>query len=66
MGITVSVIYRSVRSYHQGIKAAKYLETRLLERDIKVHLVEWEQRSISGSLWGNWECRQYLLCSLFR
>ncbi len=40
MGITVSVIYGSVRSERRGIKAAKYLENKLLERDIKVHFID--------------------------
>lgn len=40
MGITVSVIYGSVRSDRQGIKAAKYLEKKLLGRDIKVHFID--------------------------
>ncbi len=40
MGISVSVIYGSVRSDRQGIKAAKYLENKLLERGIKVHFID--------------------------
>ena len=40
MGITVSIIYGSVRSDRQGIKAAKYLEKKLLGRDIKVHFID--------------------------
>ncbi|MBK7625614.1 MAG: NAD(P)H-dependent oxidoreductase [Bacteroidales bacterium] len=40
MGISVSVIYGSVRSDRQGIKAAKYLENKLLERGIKVLFID--------------------------
>ena len=40
MGITISVMYGSVRSDRQGIKAAKYLENKLLERDFKVHFID--------------------------
>ena len=39
MGITISIIYGSVRSDRQGIKAAKFLENKLLERDFKVHFI---------------------------
>ena len=40
MGITVSILYGSVRSERQGIKAARFLENKLLERDFKVHFLD--------------------------
>jgi NAD(P)H-dependent FMN reductase len=40
MGLTISLVYGSVRSDRQGIKAAKYLEKKLKERDIQVHFVD--------------------------
>ncbi len=40
MGLTISLVYGSVRSDRQGIKAAKYLEKKLKERDIQVHFID--------------------------
>jgi NAD(P)H-dependent FMN reductase len=40
MGITVSIIYGSVRSERKGIMAAKFLEKKLFERDIKIHFLD--------------------------
>lgn len=40
MKVTVSIIYGSVRTDRVGIKAAKYLENKLLERGIKVHFID--------------------------
>lgn len=40
MGTTISLIYGSVRSERIGIKAAKYLEKKLLERKIKVNFID--------------------------
>ncbi|MDA3818614.1 MAG: NAD(P)H-dependent oxidoreductase [Prolixibacteraceae bacterium] len=40
MALTISLIYGSVRSDRQGIKAVKYLEKRLLERGINVYLID--------------------------
>lgn len=38
--LTISLIYGSVRTERQGIKAAKYLEKKLQERDINVHFID--------------------------
>jgi NAD(P)H-dependent FMN reductase len=38
--VTISLIYGSVRSDRQGIKAAKYLEKKLQERDISVDFID--------------------------
>lgn len=38
--ITISLIYGSVRSDRQGIKAARYLEKKLQEKNIKVHFID--------------------------
>jgi len=40
MELNVSLIYGSVRTSRQGIKAAKYLENKLQERNIKVHFID--------------------------
>lgn len=40
MKLSVSLIYGSVRRDRQGIKAARYLEGKLKERDIKVHFID--------------------------
>jgi NAD(P)H-dependent FMN reductase len=40
MELNVSLIYGSVRTGRQGIKAAKYLEKKLQERNIKVHFID--------------------------
>ncbi len=40
MDLTISIIYGSVRSDRQGIKAAKFLEKKLIERDIKVNFID--------------------------
>jgi NAD(P)H-dependent FMN reductase len=37
---TISIIYGSVRTDRQGIKAAKYLEKKLLEKNIKVNFID--------------------------
>lgn len=37
---TISIIYGSVRSDRQGIKAAKYLEKKLLEKNINVNFID--------------------------
>ncbi|MEA1887150.1 MAG: NAD(P)H-dependent oxidoreductase [Bacteroidota bacterium] len=38
--LTVSVIYGSVRSARQGIKAAEYLVKKLKKRKLRVHLID--------------------------
>jgi NAD(P)H-dependent FMN reductase len=38
--LTISLIYGSVRTDRQGIKAAKYLEKKLLPKDIKVNFID--------------------------
>ncbi|MFO7853502.1 MAG: NADPH-dependent FMN reductase [Bacteroidota bacterium] len=38
--LTVSVIYGSVRSARQGIKAAEYLVNKLKKRKLRVHLID--------------------------
>src|SRR6056297_2182767 len=38
--LNISLIYGSVRTERQGIKVAKYLEKKLLERNINVHLID--------------------------
>jgi len=40
MELTISLIYGSVRSDRQGIQVAKFLEEKLKERDINVHLID--------------------------
>jgi len=40
MELTISVIYGSVRSDRQGIKVARFLEQKLIERGIKVHFID--------------------------
>ena len=40
MELTISIIYGSVRSDRQGIKVAKFLEKKLKERKINVHLID--------------------------
>lgn len=40
MELTISVIYGSVRSDRQGIKAAKYLEKKIQERGITNHFID--------------------------
>jgi NAD(P)H-dependent FMN reductase len=40
MDLTISIIYGSVRSDRQGIKAAKFLEKKLIERNIKVNFID--------------------------
>lgn len=42
MELTFSIIYGSVRSDRQGIFVAKYLEKKLVERDISgpLHLIQ--------------------------
>ncbi len=40
MQLTISLIYGSVRSDRQGIKAARYLERKMEERDVKVHFID--------------------------
>ena len=40
MKLTISVIYGSVRTNRQGIKAARYLEKKLQERAVKVHFID--------------------------
>lgn len=40
MELTISLIYGSVRSDRQGIKAAGYLERKLAERGVKVRFID--------------------------
>lgn len=40
MHLTISLIYGSVRTDRQGIKAAKYLEKKLRERNFNVHFID--------------------------
>ena len=40
MTLTMSIIYGSVRTNRQGIKAAKYLDRKLRERNIQVHFID--------------------------
>lgn len=40
MEITIGIIYGSVRTERRGIKVARFLEQQLLERGIKVHLID--------------------------
>lgn len=40
MEFTVGLIYGSVRENRQGIKVAKYLEKKLIERGVQVHLID--------------------------
>ena len=40
MELTISLIYGSVRSDRQGIKAARYLERKMAERGVKVHFID--------------------------
>jgi NAD(P)H-dependent FMN reductase len=36
----ISIVYGSVRSARKGIRAARYLEKKLLERDAEIHFVD--------------------------
>jgi len=38
--ITISLLYGSVRTERQGIKAAKYLEKKLQERNYNIHFID--------------------------
>jgi len=38
--LTISLIYGSVRTERQGIKAARYLEKKLRERNLNVHFID--------------------------
>ena len=40
MNLTISILYGSVRSARQGIKAARYLENKLKERKIQIHFID--------------------------
>lgn len=40
MELTISIIYGSVRSERRGIKVARFLEKKLIERGIKVHFID--------------------------
>ena len=40
MELTISIIYGSVRTERQGIKAARFLEKRLKERNLRTHFVD--------------------------
>lgn len=40
MNLTISLIYGSVRTDRQGIKAARYLEKKLQERNLNVHFID--------------------------
>lgn len=40
MELTFSIVYGSVRTDRQGIKAAEYLDKKLKERAIKVHFID--------------------------
>jgi NAD(P)H-dependent FMN reductase len=40
MSITITLLYGSVRTDRQGIKAAKYLEKLLIERGIRIHFID--------------------------
>ena len=40
MNLTISILYGSVRSERQGIKAARYLENKLKERKIRIHFID--------------------------
>ena len=40
MEFTVALIYGSVRENRQGIKAARYLKKKLVERGVRVHLID--------------------------
>ena len=40
MELTTSLIYGSVRTERKGIKAARYLEQKLLERGHKIHFID--------------------------
>ncbi|TVQ09105.1 MAG: NADPH-dependent oxidoreductase [Bacteroidetes bacterium] len=40
MNLTITLFYGSVRSERQGIKAARYLENQLKERNIQVHFID--------------------------
>ena len=40
MNLTISLIYGSVRTERQGIKAAKYLERKFKENNILVHFID--------------------------
>ncbi|MFO8148209.1 MAG: NAD(P)H-dependent oxidoreductase, partial [Gillisia sp.] len=38
--LTISLIYGSVRTEREGIKAARYLEKKLQERNFNVHFID--------------------------
>ncbi|MGC9374359.1 MAG: NADPH-dependent FMN reductase [Bacteroidales bacterium] len=38
--LTISLIYGSIRTERQGIKAARYLEKKLQERNLNVHFID--------------------------
>ncbi|MDY6800343.1 MAG: NAD(P)H-dependent oxidoreductase [Bacteroidota bacterium] len=38
--LTISLIYGSIRTERQGIKAARYLEKKLRERNLNVHFID--------------------------
>lgn len=40
MELTISIIYGSVRTERRGIKVARYLETELIKRGLKVHFID--------------------------
>lgn len=40
MELTISIIYGSVRTERRGIKVAKYLESELIKRGLKVHFID--------------------------
>ena len=40
MEFTIGLIYGSVRENRQGIKVAKYLEKKIIERGIRVHFID--------------------------
>ena len=40
MNLTISLIYGSLRTERQGIKAARYLEKKLRERNLNVHFID--------------------------
>ncbi len=42
MGFTTSILYGSVRTNRQGIRAVKFLEKQLVERGHKVHVIDPE------------------------
>jgi NAD(P)H-dependent FMN reductase len=38
--LTVSLVYGSVRTERQGIRAVRFLQTRLQQREVRVHLID--------------------------